>query len=245
MELTRRRKECLEKVVTLYRKSGLPVHYAGIAELLGVTKWSAYEMLRKLEKEGFLATEYAVNPEARFPGRSMVFFRPTAQALGLVESKERKNGCPGATWEQVRPRLLHLCTMGNTKAIAEELLNNFGNNSSLEYPFFVSAYILSLLVIYLRSLSHKSIAFLEELLHQTTAADEGFSVFAGVVIGSVLRTAAQFPLATQLAQYVRQLQAALSRLGTEDVERLRQFLLDALSRVLDSRSASMKSSPTA
>lgn len=244
MELPRRRKECLEKVVALYRKSGLPVHYASIAKLLGITKWSAYEMLRKLEKEGFLASEYAVNSEERFPGRSMVFFRPTAQALKLIETEEN-NPYSGITWEQVRSRLLHLCTLGNPKAITEELISNLGNGSDVEHPFFTSAYVLSLLVVYLRNLSHKSIAFLEELLHQTAEADKGLSMFAGAVIGSVLKTAAQFPLATQLAQYVGQLQAALGRIGAEDAERLRQFLLEALSRVLHSHSPEVKSTPTA
>jgi len=83
MRITRRRMDFLQKIKELYEATGLPVHYARVAELLGVSKWSAYEMLKKLEKEGLLASQYEVNQRERFPGRAMVLFAPTRLAADL------------------------------------------------------------------------------------------------------------------------------------------------------------------
>jgi Iron dependent repressor, N-terminal DNA binding domain. len=74
MALTRRRREFLSKINKLYQGTGQPVHYTTVAQALGVSKWTAYDILRELEKEDLLNVEYAVSREERNPGRSQVFF---------------------------------------------------------------------------------------------------------------------------------------------------------------------------
>ncbi len=44
----------------IHQETGLPVHYVAVAERLEVSKWTAYDMLRQLEKSGYLEVEYAV-----------------------------------------------------------------------------------------------------------------------------------------------------------------------------------------
>ncbi|WP_242824990.1 hypothetical protein [Dehalobacter sp. DCA] len=81
MNLTERRKQFLQQIIRLYEKSGLPVHYETLANLLGVSKWTAYDMLKELEKNDFLKRDYVVNPNVQ--GRSTIVFSPTPKANKL------------------------------------------------------------------------------------------------------------------------------------------------------------------
>ncbi|MEW5898600.1 MAG: Lrp/AsnC family transcriptional regulator, partial [Bacillota bacterium] len=124
MTLTRRRKEFLSKIAKIYKKTGEPVHYATVAQSLAVSKWTAYDVLRELEKEGLLTMEYAINREDRLPGRSQVLFRPTPLAMRLLEIEEVEN-LPGEDWLLVKKRLLsvfdNIKNLG-AKKIIDELL---------------------------------------------------------------------------------------------------------------------------
>jgi len=75
VRLTERRKQFLRGVVDMYRRTRLPVHYETLAERLGVSKWTAYDVLRALEEQGLLTRDYTVNRGE--PGRSQIVFVPT------------------------------------------------------------------------------------------------------------------------------------------------------------------------
>jgi Mn-dependent DtxR family transcriptional regulator len=55
--ITRRRMDFLRIIKQLYESTNLPVHYVRVAQLLGISKWSAYEMLKNLEKEGLVSSQ--------------------------------------------------------------------------------------------------------------------------------------------------------------------------------------------
>ena len=76
MKLTPRQRTFLEKLRDLYRERRGPVHYSAVAERLGVSKFSAYDMLRVLEKKGVAGSEYLLSTERSGPGRSQVVFFP-------------------------------------------------------------------------------------------------------------------------------------------------------------------------
>ena len=52
MKLTGRQQDFLNKFLDLYREADHPLHYAVLADRVGVTKITAYEMLRLLEERG-------------------------------------------------------------------------------------------------------------------------------------------------------------------------------------------------
>ena len=90
-KLTARQRAFLDKLLELYRERKGPVHYSDVAERLGVNRFSAYDMLRVLEKKGFAASSYTLRsavPAASGahpgPGRSMVVFAPTASATEIL-----------------------------------------------------------------------------------------------------------------------------------------------------------------
>jgi predicted ArsR family transcriptional regulator len=79
--LTYRQQQFLRQFLDLFQEMRRPVHYAAIAERLGVGKVTAYEMLRLLEERGLVAVEYQTNPDKHGPGRPSVFFYPTQEPI--------------------------------------------------------------------------------------------------------------------------------------------------------------------
>jgi len=60
IKLTPRQQAFLDKLFELYRESNGPIHYTVVAERLGVNKFSAYDMLKLLEKKGVAGSSYVL-----------------------------------------------------------------------------------------------------------------------------------------------------------------------------------------
>jgi energy-coupling factor transport system substrate-specific component len=50
MEITRRQEDFIRKIIDLYRELQGTFHYSFVAERLGISPFTAYDMLRFLEK---------------------------------------------------------------------------------------------------------------------------------------------------------------------------------------------------
>ena len=83
MDLTRRQEDFVRKMLELYREVQEPIHYSLVAERLGISPFTAYDMLRVLEKKGLVTSEYRLADDKSGPGRSEIFFLPTAEAHRL------------------------------------------------------------------------------------------------------------------------------------------------------------------
>ena len=79
MNMTPRQRTFLQKLSNLVADSHSAVHYSQVASEMGVSKFSAYDMLRVLEDKGLVAADYVLDQPNSGPGRSMVVFRPTPQ----------------------------------------------------------------------------------------------------------------------------------------------------------------------
>ena len=109
--LTARQRAFLQKLVDLYRERQAPVHYSDVAERIGVSPFSAYDMLKVLEKKGMASSSYALAAEHSGPGRSMVVFAPTARVGAVLDPVQQ---APVAQpieaddeWPGVRERVLN------------------------------------------------------------------------------------------------------------------------------------------
>jgi hypothetical protein len=74
--LTARRRECLAALDRAVRCAGGAVHYSAVAAPLGISPWTAYDLLRELERDGLAATSYAHRAGVAV-GRTQVGFAPT------------------------------------------------------------------------------------------------------------------------------------------------------------------------
>jgi len=101
--LSGRRKQFLQKLLDLYNKTNVPVHYETLAQALGVSKWTSYDMLKELEKLGYLIRDYIVHPGET--GRSQIVFRPTAKTSSLF-GPARSEIVPPDEWNLIKSKAL-------------------------------------------------------------------------------------------------------------------------------------------
>jgi hypothetical protein len=96
--LTPRRRETLETLQRLTEQAGQAVHYSLVGARMRISAWTAYGLLRELEKMGLVVRRYALQPGKRLGGRSRILFEPAAERpaeggeqrlAGLVESFNR------------------------------------------------------------------------------------------------------------------------------------------------------------
>lgn len=86
MKITPRQRTILGQLLDLYHESGeTPIHYSLVADKLGISKWTAYDLLKVLEEKGFAKANYQVAEETKSRGRSSVLFAPTPKAIELVD----------------------------------------------------------------------------------------------------------------------------------------------------------------
>ena len=144
MKLTHRQETFIYKLLDLYRELDGPIHYSVLAKQVGVSPFTAYDMLRLLEEKGLVASAYRVSTDKPVTGRSEVLFWPTERAqhmwlelTGDVDSEE---------WEAGNKRALERIRSGELGALAEEVLARFPPNG----PFILRYCIEVMSIIVLR-----------------------------------------------------------------------------------------------
>lgn len=106
MALTERQGEFLGKLVEIYRQGGEPVHYTRVADALGVSKWTAYDVMNVLEHKRMVVREYAVGDGLGLAGRSRVLFRPTEAGLASLAEESSAANDDDREWEETKERIL-------------------------------------------------------------------------------------------------------------------------------------------
>ncbi|WP_338833858.1 hypothetical protein MHLNE_02330 [Moorella humiferrea] len=222
--LTRRRTQFLERIKEIYQETGEPVHYITVAEALGVSKWTAYDILQELEKDGFLERKYVVNSNEKTPGRSMIMFVPTPLAAG--------EGNFAVDWQEARARLLE--TVGNllpreAGRVARELLEEIPGKA---HPVITCAYTLTVLLVYLKSLGEKALQLVRGALKNARRPEAGLLLATGTGLGLAANMGPQGSLAGQLAAYLSRLQEQIEALNGGEHKLLLEFLHEALERAI-------------
>ena len=122
MKLTRRQEIFIHRLLDLYWELNRPIHYSLLAERVGVSPFTAYDMLRLLEEKGYVTSEYRIGFEKPTVGRSEVVFVPTELARRRIE--ELANGADLGDWDSARSRILARIRTGEfqDRILAEEML---------------------------------------------------------------------------------------------------------------------------
>lgn len=224
MRLTERRKQFLGQILKLYDKTHLPVHYAAIAELLGVSKWTAYDVFRELERQGYLLRDYAINPGE--PGRSAVVFMPTNRAWDLF--KQASSDLSGSEeWAETRVQILRILDRlkdQGPNVVIQDILESI---SRIEVRITFCAYILALLLVHLRSLGETARILVKRLVDLSTNPEMGLTMFVGVAMGTALKTAS-IGLSLDLVDLAGRFLSDLSSLGTDKSQLLFDLVGEAL-----------------
>ena len=228
MTLTQRRKEFLSKIKKIYEATGSPVHYITVSEALGVSKWTAYDILKELEKEDYLHSEYSVSHEEKNPGRSTIAFLPTSKA-GKVFLKEKEDIDYMEEWQAAREKLLGIfedIKERGSKKIIDDLLKEM---PAIEAPIIISAYTIAVLTIHIQNLGAKSIKIMRNLFQSAPKPDLILSLFAGTALGATVKNMHDV-INDRLADEVGQFQKYISEFSAIENKLLVKFLSDALER---------------
>ncbi|MBI9043889.1 MAG: hypothetical protein JEZ06_05345 [Anaerolineaceae bacterium] len=76
IKLTRRQEEFINKMRELSKEKNQPIHYSTLAKRLGVSPFTAYDMLCLLEEKGLVNSEYILAKGKSGPGRAERVFIP-------------------------------------------------------------------------------------------------------------------------------------------------------------------------
>lgn len=122
MKLTRRQEEFVLNLLDLYRELQEPVHYSELAKRVGVSRFTAYDMLRLLEEKGLVEASYHLAEDKSGPGRAEVVYKPTARARLKMMELAGKVGVEN--WEQAKKRVLERLQRGEIREreLAAEML---------------------------------------------------------------------------------------------------------------------------
>jgi Mn-dependent DtxR family transcriptional regulator len=109
MKLTNRQETFIKNLLQLYQESEDAIHYTVLAERLGVSRFTAYDMLRVLEDKGFVRSEYRLSDENK-TGRSERVFIPTETAHSLITALTIEN--KEYDWDIMTDRVMELYATG-------------------------------------------------------------------------------------------------------------------------------------
>ncbi|MDI6894247.1 MAG: hypothetical protein QME70_06520 [Bacillota bacterium] len=221
--LTARQAEFLEVVHDLSRR-GEGVHYSEVAARLGVSRWTAYDVLSYLARKGFLRVEREQRPEPSLVGRCRVLFRPVPgqEAAGAAEM--------GDWWEDRLLRLRQDIRERGVWAVLQEVVGEL--TRATQPAVFCAALTLSL-VLALRAVVRgvESSSALSSLLSWLMGADAGLAVFAGAVAGLLLHHGLPRDLHGQLVERLPTFEQEVGAMGQQGKETLRHFTLSAIQEV--------------
>ena len=230
--LTRRQQQFLSKFLDLYGKKSESLHYTALAEYVGVSKISAYEMLRLLEEHGLVEAEYELPANQRGPGRASVMFRPTALA-GQELARLAGRDVNQAEWEAVKAHILQQLDAGKAEdyePLVEELLARTSDQAS---PVIYAAEMITTIILGLESLRGTAEARgLRDRLEEIGKVGElGLGVFSGLGMGLSLAERINRRLAGFLLVQSSRFQSVLLQLNDESRRQLAEFARELMHKV--------------
>ena len=237
-KLTARQRAFLDKLLELYREHRGPVHYSDVAERLGVNRFSAYDMLKVLEKKGFASSSYTLRsstPAAAGghagPGRSMIVFAPTPAATAAFGSPPEASGI-GEDWQRVRELVLSKLAQARNaspRAALSELLARLPHTDApLNYcTEMIGALLLNMQRAKARAGGLSPFRVLDRLRADDST---GLEALAGLSVGIALSDSEESnrTLTRRLLDNIQGYQTNLSKLSEEGRETLIRFLEEAL-----------------
>jgi DNA-binding MarR family transcriptional regulator len=229
IKLTPRQRAFLDKLFDLYHEHQGPVHYSLVAEKLGVNKFSAYDMLKLLEKKGVARSDYVLAAEHAGPGRSMIVFSPTQQAASLL-SQLTVDININEEWRQVKGRILQ--RLRETKSASyRELLNELlARIPEHRSPLIYCTEMITALLLNLNRAKEKAsdINPFRALSSLGSTGEVGLGALAGLSLGSTLTEKDDASLRDKLLSYTKRYHAHLLSLSEEAKTSLSDFLQEAL-----------------
>ena len=238
VKLTRRQEEFVRNLVALYRKDQTAVHYTELAERLGVSRFTAYDMLRLLEEKGLVASRYELDEARSGPGRSTIVYEPTAAAHALMSQLLGGED----DWPAIRERMDALVARGvpGTEELAREILARTPVDEEEEVAYCIE--VMTVIALRLPPRERRKLIARFPRLVQKPACRIGLSLLSGFALGLLMagsdsdeqtaRDAAHgAEWQRELYDHLHRYQRVVLNLTPERCRRLAHHLEDAFAQV--------------
>jgi DNA-binding MarR family transcriptional regulator len=230
-KLTARQKAFLKKLEELYQEHHGPVHYTDVAKKLGVSRFSAYDMLKVLEKKGFAASSYALAAGHSGPGRPMVVFAPTPKATAALAPVTTMPEV-SEEWHSVREGVLHRLRSAREASYREALNDLLARLPEASAPLTFCTEMVGALLLNMQRARDRASGLnpFRALAALRSGGSSGLETLAGLSVGATLSAEDENgrSLTQRLLEYAQRYQANLGRLSEEARSLLIQFLEEAL-----------------
>jgi len=211
--LTARRRQCLLALRDAVAAGGGAAHYSAVAEPLGISSWTAYDLLRELERDGLAAAVYSHRPGVAV-GRAQVGFLPTEAGRRVLG--ETVAGAEDRALQRARAGFARLGPVAAARAVLEWRPRGLDLAGHLGFWLHQAD-----------GLSGRTRERLQQLLRNAPEAATALSMFVATVYGAV-GAGRDGELAEALTAEVSAFQARLARTTAARRERLLRSLTGAL-----------------
>ena len=219
MKLTRRQEEFVVNLVDLNRELDGPIHYSMLAERLGVSPFTAYDMLCVLEEKGMVSSEYQLAEGKSGPGRAERLFCPVYSTADRIHGLSQKNGLAELDEAQLKEFLLEKMRQGNFahREVAQELLARIPPDGPADIRYCVEV----MTVVAIRLREKEGQAILLTYLPQILAEDGNhtrakLTLLGGFAFGLLVQEGpANDEWSFMLLEHVQQYENLVMRMSSE------------------------------
>ncbi|HJW88268.1 MAG TPA: hypothetical protein VJ565_02175, partial [Dehalococcoidia bacterium] len=192
---------------------------------LQVNRFSAYDMLKALERKGLATPQYVLRQHG--PGRSAVLFSPTPQAfsqLGEVATEEWQE-----TKKAILARLREAVRAGGEgyRELAAEISALLPETTN---PLTYCANMVAASLLSLRGMPGRlaELGPIRGLLDSATSARQGLSALAGLSLGTYLFGGRDPSPKEEFLAQLNRFQSYLASLSEESLERLAELMREGI-----------------
>ena len=245
MKITTRQKEFLQILIDLYQQKSSPIHYSEVAQKMGLSKWTAYDMLQLLRREGLLEIEYLI-PESNNHrweklGRSTITFFPTKKGYTVSNLPQRKLLTKIAELDKLKKNIIQKFEEIKGKFNLKDLFKEALQSKS---PLIFCACVLLILILLIKKITEGITEI--QLLSQVIPADAtntyielALTVFVGMCFGVLTKYINNIPKYVtgpnnsldEYAGYIQTYNQYVSQMDKKEQKSLLNFLKDTLNEI--------------
>jgi len=248
MKITTRQKEFLQSLIDLYEQKASPVHYSEVAQKMGVSKWTAYDMLQLLRKNGLLEVEYLI-PESSSNykykceklGRSTITFFPTKKGYIVSNLPQRKLSTKAAELNKLKKEIIQKFDKIKGKFNLKDLFKEALETKS---PLIFCACLLLILILVIKKITEgiAEIKLLSQVIPTdatSTYVELALIVFVGMCFGVLTKYINKIPNyitvpnnnLDEYADYIQTYNQYVSQMDKKEQKSLLDFLKETLNEI--------------
>jgi len=244
MRITKRQKEFLKILIDLYKQKGSSVHYSEVAQKLGVSKWTAYDILQLLQKEGLIEVEYILPEPDSYKwsklGRSTITFYPIKKGYDILSLPKQKISSNIAEFNRLKKDITQKFDEFKGKLNIRDLLKEALQSKS---PLIFCACVLLILILLVKKITEgvAEIKLISQIMPPTattnTYTELALIVFAGMCLGVLAKYINKVPTTfgnnnlDEYADYIQTYNQYISLMDNNEKSSLLDFLKDILDEI--------------